>query len=553
MGFNSIRNISGLLNAELKKRAMGVVLLTCVVGLFDALGVAFLGPYFSLVLGIRSSYTFFGQSIDLFQGTLAVSFIIISGTLCRILNIINLNKLIYHTEKYFNNELMRSYLSNDYRFFIANDTRDLGKNIVGEVIEFINKAFIPAVLIISNCILIAFVGATLLFIFPIATGVLLLFLVTIYLLIFFAIRDKLATYGQLRLQANEERFRIVGDVLRNLKTLKINKLDEKYISAFSLITENFRKFQTKAQILSQFPRPLIEGVLVLSVIFYSFYFYGLVEEKNNEDELIKLTAFAFAGYKLIPALQAMYQSWSHLKYSERLIEMMNNQVLTGYQKFIKKPENIPVFDGGEVNAVLKTTGVTFEYREGEPVFPPFSGEFKNGESIAVMGPSGSGKTTFLDMIAGLLNPTEGQIEYNSSSVKISYACQEVHIFDGGLLENIVLSKDGFNKIRLEKVLEIVRLDEVFPNIKSEYKNIPIPENGKNLSGGQRQRIGIARAIYQAYDILILDEPTSALDGSASKKIIEEIIENNQGIIFLVTHDERIASTCQRVITLDMYE
>ncbi|NVK22359.1 MAG: ABC transporter ATP-binding protein [Kangiellaceae bacterium] len=185
------------------------------------------------------------------------------------------------------------------------------------------------------------------------------------------------------------------------------------------------------------------------------------------------------------------------------------------------------------------------------------------DTVAIVGASGSGKSTLLSLLAGLDVPTSGQVmlagkplhELNEDqralvrAQYVGFVFQSFHLLPGlSALENVMLPielKEQKNpEQQARQLLEQVGLLERLHH----YPN--------QLSGGEQQRVAIARAFASEPKILFADEPTGNLDTANGEKIIDLIFELNQQLgttLVLVTHDDRLASRCQRVVRLEAGE
>ena len=174
----------------------------------------------------------------------------------------------------------------------------------------------------------------------------------------------------------------------------------------------------------------------------------------------------------------------------------------------------------------------------------------------IRGSSGSGKSTLLRLCGGLLSPTKGILR--RPRVPLSYVPQEPHLFNGTLAENITLvfAPDSYSseeqaKIRqaLEKV-QLLAWAEQLP----QGMLTPLGEGGQNLSQGQRKRLGLARAIYQQRDLVLLDEPTAALDPATRADILKALLDFARGrTLLLVSHDEDLVALADNIILLEPVE
>lgn len=188
------------------------------------------------------------------------------------------------------------------------------------------------------------------------------------------------------------------------------------------------------------------------------------------------------------------------------------------------------------------------YENGYEAIKNVSFAVKKGDLVCLLGPSGCGKTTILNMLAGLLNPTSGDILFNGKSViktppkdrQIGYVFQNYALYPHmNVLQNVMFPLTvGKNKIAKEKAKAIAEKYMRLTQITELAKQKP-----GQLSGGQQQRVAIARALVQRPQILLMDEPLSNLDARLRLKIREQIraLVKKVGITTLfVTHDQEEA-------------
>ena len=183
-----------------------------------------------------------------------------------------------------------------------------------------------------------------------------------------------------------------------------------------------------------------------------------------------------------------------------------------------------------------------------------------GEMIAVMGPSGAGKTTLLHIIGAIDNFNDGDYFLMNKSIKditdIELSKFRNKTF-GFIFQYFALLKD-YTAIENVKVpLNYRKISKKEKNEKSikylEYVGLKnhMDKLPKEMSGGQQQRVAIARALAQETDIILADEPTGALDQNTSKEIMQILKSINElgKTIIIITHDNNIASYCNRIINI----
>lgn len=208
--------------------------------------------------------------------------------------------------------------------------------------------------------------------------------------------------------------------------------------------------------------------------------------------------------------------------------------------------------------MLKTKEVKFSYsKENQMSFPDLN--VKKGESLLVLGESGSGKTTLIQIIAGLLKPNSGLVEFNGTNYEkltqkkldqfrgrhIGMVFQKPHFVRNiSIIENIMLSlylsKNKHDEKQIKELLEQVGL-------KNKANFLP-----DQLSQGEQQRSAIALAVAKRPDMILADEPTSSLDDSNCYKTIRLLknqAQSNNAQLIIITHDQRLKDQFKNSISL----
>ena len=204
--------------------------------------------------------------------------------------------------------------------------------------------------------------------------------------------------------------------------------------------------------------------------------------------------------------------------------------------------------------------VTFRYPNAEELaLDSVSFTVNPGESVALVGPSGSGKSSLIALIAGFLEPQDGDIQINQESLKdwplakrrrqLSLVGQQVNLFDATIADNI---RFGWPEATDEEVQDAARQAHALEFIEAlpEGFDTQIGPFGNRLSGGQRQRIAIARAFIKDAPILLLDEPTSALDHKSREEVLKglENLKANRTTL-IISHQPETLLSIDRTIHL----
>jgi putative ABC transport system ATP-binding protein len=187
--------------------------------------------------------------------------------------------------------------------------------------------------------------------------------------------------------------------------------------------------------------------------------------------------------------------------------------------------------------------------------------FEQGEFTAVVGPSGSGKTTFLNMVGGIDNPTEGNIKVDNvdicnlkSSQLIDYRMNNIgFVFQAYNLIPVLTARENVEFIMfLQKKSKDERNKRSAELLNSVGLGDRMDSRPSKLSGGQQQRVAVARALASRPKFILADEPTANLDSKSAETLLEimEKLNKDENITFIFsTHDPRVVKKARRVITL----
>ena len=283
------------------------------------------------------------------------------------------------------------------------------------------------------------------------------------------------------------------------------------------------------------------------------------QSSNFNDALPIISLYIFAGYRLMPAVQQIYSSFSNLTFTSASLDTL----------FFDLKELEPFDENQDKNILNHKKSITlknvyFTYPNSQvPVLKNINLNIPAKSFIGIIGPTGSGKTTAVDIILGLLEPTKGTLEVDGKIITkknvrswqraIGYVPQHVYLSDDTIAANIAFGIDP-NDIcqeRIKKVSKIAELHEFIENeLPKQYKTI-IGERGVRLSGGQRQRIGIARALYHNPQVLILDEATNSLDTETETIVMTAINNLNKEItIIVIAHRINIVKNCDIIFKIE---
>jgi ATP-binding cassette, subfamily C, bacterial LapB len=198
--------------------------------------------------------------------------------------------------------------------------------------------------------------------------------------------------------------------------------------------------------------------------------------------------------------------------------------------------------------------------DGPKVLKGINLKFEPGEKVAVLGRIGSGKSTVLRLLAGLYEPTEGQVEVNGIDLRqidpydfrsrVGYVPQDPRLFAGTLRDNVLLGRASADASRLGEVARLTGLARVAEGHPMGW-DLPVGESGTLLSGGQRQLVALTRCLITQPQIVLMDEPTSSMDAQSELAFLRQLKDaTGDCTLVLVTHRPAVLELVQRVVVVD---
>jgi ABC-type bacteriocin/lantibiotic exporter with double-glycine peptidase domain len=456
-------------------------------------------------------------------------------------------------------KLVEGYLNQPYSWFLNKNSSEIGKNILSDVKEIIDKTILSSLNVIVHGATITTLLTLLIIIdTKLALSVGLVLAIT-YGLIFILMKNFLIRIGAERVQVNSDRFKIILEAFSATKDVKVKGLENEYVNRFAKSAKIYAKNLSLAAVISQIPRYFIEaiafgGMIILVLIL-------MASGKSFVNILPIIALYAFAGYRLIPSLQIIYGSFILMRFMGPTLDSLIKDLvnLKKIEKNINEKNIILQFQKS-----IELKNIHFSYLNSEKeALSNINLKIPYKSKIGIVGSTGSGKTTMVDLILGLLDPSKGTIFVDEKLItnknirswqkNIGYVPQNIFLSDCSVLENIALgiNPKNIDKNAAETAAKIANLHNFIITDLPEGYDTKVGERGIRLSGGQRQRIGIARALYNKPQLLILDESTSALDNVTEKVVMESIhnLEKNITVI-MIAHRLSTVKNCDSILVID---
>ena len=454
--------------------------------------------------------------------------------------------------------LVEGYLHQPYSWFLSRHGADLGKTILSEVNAVIHHGMLPAMTLVAQSAVALALLILLLFVDHFLTLSVVLALALAYAGIGAAVNVWLSRLGQARLDANRERFTVLSEAFGAAKEVKVGGFEQAYTKRFEKPAETFARGQSTASIISQLPRYAMEMITFGGMLLATLYMK--TESGSFANALPLITLYAFAAYRVMPALQQIYQAFTKLKFHAPALDALVKEVKCVGS--VSEPS-------GDINPLpltkkIQLKQVTYCYpNASDPALKGIDITIPAGSSVGLVGATGSGKTTTVDVILGLLEPQEGHLIVDDQHITtancrqwqrtIGYVPQGIYLADDSVAANIALglTAEYIDLEAVERAARVANLHEFVTNKLPQGYATTVGERGVRLSGGQRQRIGIARALYHDPKVLILDEATSALDNLTEQAVMEAVYNlDYETTIILIAHRLSTVKACDTIFLLE---
>jgi ATP-binding cassette subfamily B protein len=356
--------------------------------------------------------------------------------------------------------------------------------------------------------------------------------------------------------AYDQRLKLVQESLGGIRDIIIDQCQSMHVDEFRAVDAQFARARLSSGFLVTAPRFLIEAAGMVLLAALAVYLSS--EGQGAAAALPVLGALALGALRLLPLLQQLYQAWVSLAANRTIAAEVLSLLALPVSGDDPAPSPLPF----ECSIRFENLSFTYPGRDGLAL-KDVNLVIPRGSRIAVVGKTGSGKSTFVDLLMGLLAPTDGSIEVDGVRLdeqsrpawqqNIAHVPQSIFLADASIARNIAIggSPAALDMGRVAEAAKTAQLQEFIDDLPLGL-DTRVGERGIGLSGGQRQRLALARAIYKNSAVLILDEATSALDDETEKavlRILDELHHRGKTIV-IVSHRQSALHDSDMVIRLD---
>ena len=453
--------------------------------------------------------------------------------------------------------IYRRTLYQPYLVHLKRNSSEVITGVITKADGIVHHTLVPILVIISAGVMMATVLLALLTVQPVVTVAAIGGFGGIYALVIIATRRRMLRNSQLINKQHTRLIKVLQEALGGIRDVLIDGTQNVYCNIYREADWQLRRAQSNIATISVSPRYIVEA---LGVAMISAMAYLLATRSGGMVSAIPVIGtLALAAQRMLPLLQQSYASWSTIRGGQA--------GLADALEFLDQP--LPNYADALPSSPLSFKReitfdrVGFKYSEDQPwVFRGLNLTISKSSRVGFIGTTGSGKSTLMDVVMGLLPPSEGVLKIDGNAVTvdnyrawqghIAHVPQSIFLADTSVLENIAFGVPS-DQIDLEKArraaenAQIAKTIETWPD---GYQTL-VGERGVRLSGGQGQRIGIARALYKEADVIVFDEATSALDGETERSVMQAINSLRSDLtILIVAHRLTTLRECTQVVELE---
>lgn len=453
-------------------------------------------------------------------------------------------------------DMYRRTLYQPYRVHVARNSSEVISGITNKTSTVVTGVLLPLLFLISSAIVLL---AILLMSLAIDSTVAIWSAAGFglcYALVTILSRSRLEQNSRLIATEQTALFKTLQEGLGGIRDVLLDGTQAIYCDAYHRADRTLRAAQGSNTFISASPRFAMEA---LGMVLMAFIAYGTVVRTGELGvALPTLGALALGAQRLIPAFQQAYASWSTIAGSSAsLVDTLDllDQPLPP-EATLPPPEPL-VFVGS-----MTFADVRFRYGTELPwVLDHLTFDIQKGARVGFVGATGSGKSTAVDLLMGLLEPTDGQVLVDGQPLtglrrrswqrSVAHVPQTVYLADATIAENIAFGvrADAIDMARVQQAARQAQIADFIESADEGYDAV-VGERGIRLSGGQRQRIGIARALYKQATVLVFDEATSALDTVTEQAVMDAIDGLGKELtILIIAHRLTTIRHCDPIIEI----
>lgn len=535
-----------VLNRKQKFQVLGLLLLIVIGSFMELIGVAIFLPFIQILMDPQAALgdydrPYIAWAYQAFHAGSVNSFLIIIALLiCAVYVIKNLylsfmqNSILsftYRTRMGLATRLLDTYMHEPYSFHLKTNIAEMQKSLTTDAQQF---------MLLLNNLLQTLAELTMLativaYLFHTSHAITLMVAVMLFVFIgafTYASKHISGRVGKQNEQYNIKLNQWVNQALGGIKEVKVLHREEYFVGAYRDYYGKLIKGAKLNEMLATIPKYLLETVCIVGMLLAVIVKLEFGQDVAMTTFIPQLTAFAVASFRILPSVGKLNSYISNINYCAPSLDFIY-QDLKGIEEFKETLRTEDEAKNLSFQKAVYVKDICFHYSDADyNVIDHVSFEIPKGRTVALVGSSGAGKTTLADIILGLHMPQEGDIFVDDWSIQknpnawhrlLGYIPQTIYLTDDTIRKNIAFGvrEEDIDDQAVQQAIHQAQLDDFIEGLPEGLETF-VGDRGVRISGGQRQRIGIARALYQNPEILVMDEATSALDNETENAVMESI-------------------------------
>ena len=565
------RKVSYLLNAREKRNAVVLFALMIVGAVFEVVGVGAIPAFVGVISmperllefdAVHAAYDWLGltstQQMVFWAALALIAVFVTKNAYLAFLEYVRA-RYISNRQVSISNRLFDAYLRAPYTFHLQRNTAVLLRNTSTEAGAVASSVIIPVMGLFMEAMVLVFIFALLVVVEPLVTLGTFVIFGGITVVFYRATRARIDVYAKREQHHRGQAVKAVNQGLGGFKDARVLGREAFFLGSYRESAEFMARAAQFKAVVSALPRLFLETMAVVALLGVSALL--VAQDRPLETIVPTLTLLAVAVVRLMPSFTRITGYITVTKWGVLSLNVIYDDI----ERLDRERDEARDEGAGAVlpfRERLEIEGLGYRY----PNAPTQSLDdvtltIPKNASVGFVGSSGAGKTTIVDVVLGLLTPTEGRVLVDGVDIqdrlsawqrKIGYIPQSIYLTDDSVRRNVAFGVDAdeIDDAAVWAALDAAQLRELVESMEGGLDAI-VGERGVRLSGGQRQRIGIARALYHDPEVIVMDEATSALDNRTERNFVEAL-ERLQGerTLLIIAHRLSTVRNCDTLFMLE---